>query len=61
VHGVGLANVHLCMSMPNTTYYESLVVSNPVVREPLVGPDGLVLAPTRPGIGYEGAGLTPYG
>jgi L-alanine-DL-glutamate epimerase-like enolase superfamily enzyme len=61
VHGGGLANVHLCMSMPNTTYYESLVVSNPVVREPLVGPDGLVLAPTRPGIGYEGAGLTPYG
>jgi hypothetical protein len=42
--------VQLCMSIPNCTYYESLVTSNPVTREPRVGPDGLVHAPTEPGI-----------
>ena len=42
--------VHLCMAIPNTTYYESLVRSNPVMRDPRVGPDGLVHAPTEPGI-----------
>jgi len=40
----------LCMAIPNCTYYESLVTSNPVAREPRVGPDGLVHAPTTPGI-----------
>ena len=34
------------MAIPNCTYYESLVTSNPVEREPRVGPDGLVHAPT---------------
>jgi len=38
------------MAIPNCTYYESLVTSNPVEREPRVGPDGLVHAPTTPGI-----------
>ena len=38
------------MSIPNCTYYESLVTSNPVTREARVGPDGLVHAPTEPGI-----------
>ena len=42
--------VHLCMAIPNNTYYESLVTSNPAVRESRVGPDGLVHAPTTPGI-----------
>ena len=50
VHGPTEPAVHLCMSIPNCTYYESLVTSNPVVREPRVGPDGLVRAPTEPGI-----------
>lgn len=52
VHGTGLVNAHLCMAIPNTTYYESLVYTNPVVREPAVGPDGMLRAPTAPGIGY---------
>lgn len=60
VHSGGLANLHLCMSIPNTTYYESHVTSNPAVREPLVDSDGLVHAPTRPGIGYGEEELTPY-
>jgi L-alanine-DL-glutamate epimerase-like enolase superfamily enzyme len=50
-HGGGQPNLHLCMAVPNTTYYESLVTSNPVVREPLVDADGRVRAPTRPGVG----------
>jgi L-alanine-DL-glutamate epimerase-like enolase superfamily enzyme len=50
VHGPTESAVHLCMAIPNCTYYESLVTSNPVAREPRVGPDGLVHAPTTPGI-----------
>lgn len=51
VHGGGLSSLHLCMAVPNTTYYESLVTSNPVTREPLVDGDGMVHAPTAPGVG----------
>jgi L-alanine-DL-glutamate epimerase-like enolase superfamily enzyme len=50
VHGPTEPAVHLCMAVPNCTYYESLVTSNPVAREPRVGADGLVRAPTEPGI-----------
>jgi L-alanine-DL-glutamate epimerase-like enolase superfamily enzyme len=53
VHGGGLPNTHLCMSIPNTTYYESLVDSNPVSRGPEVDAQGLVHAPISPGMGYE--------
>jgi len=50
VHGPTEPAVHLCMAIPNCTNYESLVTSNPVVRESRVGADGLVHAPTEPGI-----------
>jgi L-alanine-DL-glutamate epimerase-like enolase superfamily enzyme len=53
VHGGGAANAHLCMAIPNTTYYESLVDSNPVRRAPEVDANGLVHAPTAPGIGHD--------
>ena len=33
VHGPNIPNRHLCMAIQNTTYYESLVTSDPVVRE----------------------------
>jgi L-alanine-DL-glutamate epimerase-like enolase superfamily enzyme len=59
VHGGGLVNTHLCMAVPNTTYYESLVPGNPVIREPAVDACGLVHAPTAPGIGYETQWETP--
>jgi L-alanine-DL-glutamate epimerase-like enolase superfamily enzyme len=49
-HGPTEPAVHLCMAIPNCTYFESLVTSNPVIREARVGPDGLVRAPTEPGI-----------
>ena len=53
------------MAIPNTTYYESLVTSAPVTRERHVDAEGLVHAPTSPGIAlpYEygyGTTLEPY-
>ncbi|MFI6583053.1 enolase C-terminal domain-like protein [Embleya sp. NPDC050493] len=56
VHGTGVVNAHLCMAISNTTYYESLVYTNPVQREPAVDADGLVHAPTAPGIGFDQPG-----
>lgn len=53
VHGGGPIARHLCMAIPNNTYYEALIVSNPVVRPREVGPDGLVHAPLTPGVGWE--------
>ena len=53
VAGGGLPNRHLCMAIPNTTYYESLVTSNPVRPDPAVDSDGVVHATTQPGMGYE--------
>lgn len=53
VHGGGIPNTHLCMAIPNTTYYEALITSPSVVRPAEVGPDGLVKAPVGPGMGYE--------
>lgn len=53
VHGGGIVNAHLCMAIANCTYYESLVYSNPVMREALVDEHGMVHAPTAPGIGFE--------
>lgn len=50
VHGSDIPNHHLCMAISNTTYYESLVTSNPVKRESAVDADGFVHAPTGPGI-----------
>jgi L-alanine-DL-glutamate epimerase-like enolase superfamily enzyme len=65
VHGSDIPNHHLCMAISNTTYYESLVTSNPVVRERAVDKDGLVHAPTGPGIALPPgldypAALRPY-
>jgi len=53
VHGGGLVHRHLCMAFPNTTYYESLVMTNPVVREANVDEQGMVHAPEAAGIGFE--------
>lgn len=65
VHGSDIPNHHLCMAISNTTYYESLVTSNPVKREAAVDADGFVHAPTGPGIALPGGldypeALHPY-
>jgi L-alanine-DL-glutamate epimerase-like enolase superfamily enzyme len=51
VHGAGPESQHLCMAVPNNTYYESFVTSNPVRRESCVDDEGFVAAPTAPGVG----------
>jgi L-alanine-DL-glutamate epimerase-like enolase superfamily enzyme len=53
VHGDGLVHRHLCMAIPNTTFYESLVRTNPVVRAPEIDANGMIHAPTGPGMGWE--------
>ncbi|MFJ3493571.1 enolase C-terminal domain-like protein [Streptomyces sp. NPDC086091] len=50
VHGSDIPNHHLCMAISNTTYYESLVTATDVRRERHVDDQGLVHAPTGPGI-----------
>jgi L-alanine-DL-glutamate epimerase-like enolase superfamily enzyme len=52
VHGGGLPNLHLACAIPNTTYYESLVTTNPIVVEPGIDSDGCIAAPSFPGIGW---------
>jgi L-alanine-DL-glutamate epimerase-like enolase superfamily enzyme len=50
-HGNTIYARHLCMAIPNCTYYESLVTSNPVKRELGVNARGMVFAPRGPGVG----------
>jgi L-alanine-DL-glutamate epimerase-like enolase superfamily enzyme len=51
VHGEDLANHHLCMAISNTTYYESIVTSNPVRRDRVLDANACLPAPTGPGVG----------
>lgn len=55
VHGGGPIAANLCMAIKNNTYYEALVVSNPVTRPAEVRADGHVYAPLTPGVGWESA------
>jgi hypothetical protein len=50
VHGSTDPALDLCMTIPDGTYYASLVTSNPPVREQRIGSNGLVRAPPGPGI-----------
>jgi L-alanine-DL-glutamate epimerase-like enolase superfamily enzyme len=50
-HGNTITSRHLCMAIPNCTYYESLVWGNPVRREAGIDDHGIVRAPQGPGIG----------
>jgi L-alanine-DL-glutamate epimerase-like enolase superfamily enzyme len=54
VHGMGVVNQHLCMAIPNTTYYEALVWGNPIRTDESVDVDGLVHAATAPGFADHG-------
>src|SRR5262249_15268414 len=53
VHGGGLPNLHVCCAIPNNTYYESLVYTNPIQVEAGIERDGAIAAPTGPGIGWQ--------
>jgi L-alanine-DL-glutamate epimerase-like enolase superfamily enzyme len=50
VHGMGIPNQHLCMAIPNTTYYEALVWGNPIITDEAVGKDGMLRAAEEPGL-----------
>ncbi|MFZ2056083.1 MAG: enolase C-terminal domain-like protein [Acidimicrobiales bacterium] len=50
-HGNTVYARHLCMAIPNCTYYESLVTTNPVQREFGIDENGMVKAPMAPGVG----------
>ena len=41
------------MAIPNCTYYESLVTTNPVQRELGLDEKGIVRAPKGPGVGLD--------
>jgi len=56
VHGPEITSRHLCMAIPNTTYFESLVTSVNVTKKPEIDLEGFVHAPTEPGISLP-AGL----
>lgn len=56
VHGSHITSRHLCMAIANTTYYESLVTSNPVRREAGIDDRGQLHAPDGPGVSLP-AGL----
>lgn len=65
VHGSEMTSRHLCMAIPNTTYYESLVTSTSVTRKPEVDGDGFVHAPTAAGVSLPSGldyppALAPY-
>lgn len=58
VHGMGMANAHLCAAIPNNDYYEQLVFSSEHIKSlkaqrdlPIV--DGMLGVPDRPGLGFE--------
>lgn len=52
VHGGGMANLAIACAIPNTTWYESLVKTNPIIVEPGIGRDGCISPPNVPGIGW---------
>ena len=49
VHGGGPPNLHLACAIPNNTYYESLIYSNPIEVEPGIGRDGCISPASVPG------------
>ncbi len=53
VHGGGLPNIHLAVAVRNNTYYEAMVLTNPIRVEPGVQRDGFIRPPAAPGIGYD--------
>jgi L-alanine-DL-glutamate epimerase-like enolase superfamily enzyme len=53
LHGGGLPNRHLAAAVRNNSYYEAMVLTNPVTVEPGVGADGRIRAPEGPGIGFD--------
>jgi L-alanine-DL-glutamate epimerase-like enolase superfamily enzyme len=56
VHGMGVANAHVCAAIPNNDFYEQLVMSSEQIKElrkrpelPII--DGYITVSNEPGIG----------
>jgi len=58
-HGNTVYARHLCMAIANCTYYESLVTTVPAKREFGIDDQGMVAAPTAPGVGLQPGPLYP--
>jgi L-alanine-DL-glutamate epimerase-like enolase superfamily enzyme len=54
---MNIANLHVVLSVPNCDYFELIVPPDNfqygMKQDITVGPDGLIQAPTRPGLGLE--------
>ncbi|HLW91822.1 MAG TPA: enolase C-terminal domain-like protein [Roseiarcus sp.] len=58
VHGMGMANAHLCAAIPNNDFYEQLVYSSEHIatlksRRELPIVEGHILVPDAPGLGLD--------
>jgi L-alanine-DL-glutamate epimerase-like enolase superfamily enzyme len=58
VHGMGLANAHLCAALPNNDFYEQIIASSEQIkglrnRNELPIVDGHITVPDAPGLGLE--------
>jgi L-alanine-DL-glutamate epimerase-like enolase superfamily enzyme len=58
VHGMGIANAHLCAAIPNNDFYEQLVFSSAHIASLRQSPalpivDGWITAPETPGLSGE--------
>lgn len=58
VHGMGVANAHICGAIPNNDFYEQLVMSSEQIQGlatmaelPVI--DGHITVPSTPGLGFE--------
>jgi L-alanine-DL-glutamate epimerase-like enolase superfamily enzyme len=52
VHGEGPANLQIALAIPNTSFSEYLVRSNPIEIDPIIDDEGFIHAPTEPGVGF---------
>ena len=58
VHGMGVANAHLCAAIPNNDFYEQLVLSTEHIaglryQTELPVIDGYITVPDAPGLGLD--------
>jgi L-alanine-DL-glutamate epimerase-like enolase superfamily enzyme len=53
VHGGGLPNLNLALGINNNSFYESLIMSNPIDVEPGIDREGFIHAPKKLGVGWD--------
>ena len=53
VHGGGEISRHLACAVKNNSYYEAMILTNPIVVEDGISADGCISPPDGPGIGWD--------